>query len=448
VFGIAVALIATICLAAGDNVLLAVFFGALTLVAVASAARPPGVRVTAENQPELWAAVAETAGRVAVTPPQQVWLVHEPEVTLAGRRAQQLRIGLPLLRVLDEHAIRALLAHELAHRTFPKTAVVLELANTWRSVADARIDDDAMPEHRDTEAELRALGVAAEAVTDEAAVNAAGTRRRAAHALAVADQLTWTYDIEFLRRLGLPGSAWWSMTAVGLEDIDDIWQRVIENGVEPFLWDEDEAAEVATRHPPLADDLLVLSEADLTLTTPVSALRLHPLDQRSRRRLARRSLNIPARRYVRWYTVETAPSQWWRDRSARKVERLRTRAAAVLGRDPRDHVELAEVVLLRNEELMRVILGDTNVDVPISETGPDGAAEDQAATQPPVFLDIIEDALQEQGWRIDHPAVRGVLIGPHGERFDARPLQAMADSEAALAAMRAIVTGGAEHRPM
>jgi hypothetical protein len=38
---------------------------------------------------------------------------------------------------------------------------------------------------------------------------------------------------------------------------------------------------------------------------------------------------------------------------------------------------------------------------------------------PPVLGGLVEDRLLRQGWRLEHPAIRGVLIGPDGQRIDA-----------------------------
>lgn len=411
-----------------ENVPLAVIFGGLALLALASSLRRTTVRVSPGDQPELWELVETVARRLGVAPPRRLLLVHQPELSLDGHN---LRLGLPLVRALEADDLAALLAHELAHTTFPRGSEVLTLAKQWRAVAKSRLDEDAKPDDRATEAELRTLGLAVERVADEAAVAAAGIRQRAARAIAVAEQLTWSYRFDFIADLEVPARRLVGLTAVALEDIDDVWRRFLDEGVEVYVWDEDEAASVAARHPPLAEELLRLTEAELTVTAPRSPVRLRPLDQRARRRLARQAFKVPALVWVRWFTVETAPPSWWQARAERAADGVRESAARVLGRDPRDHEELIEVLLLRNREVIQS-------DPVLARLGIE-AVDDADATQPRVLVDIVEEALFARGWRLHHPAVRGVLVSPRGERVDARRLVAMRSSPAALDEVRTIL---------
>ncbi len=430
---------------AGDG-LTAAIFGGIGLLVWLGAAWPVGVRVTQESQPELWAAVTETASRHTVAMPDRVWLVHRPEVTL-GRRGRELRIGLPLLATLDLYEVRALLAHELAHATFPRAPMVLAAANAWRAVAHAPIRSDAgkdpdartAPRADDlaTEAELHEFGVAVERVTDAAAVASAGSGRRAARAIVAADELAMGYEYDFLADLGLPRPRWWSLTQVGIEDLDDWWRTSLREGVAPFIWDEEEAAELAARHPGLAGPALDLTEQDLVLSLPASAIRIRPLRRRERRRLVRHALKLAPMRIVRWHTAASTPPRWWRARAVTEVQRLRPGMIAVLGREPRDHVEMVEVLVLRNGEFMRAQLAALATRFPSlasafampEDLGPD-QGEPTPPRQAPALLAIVEDALLPHGWRLEHPGIRGVLIGPDAARVDARPVLALEDGPA------------------
>jgi hypothetical protein len=51
----------------------------------------------------------------------------------------------------------------------------------------------------------------------------------------------------------------------------------------------------------------------------------------------------------------------------------------------------------------------------------------------------VEDHLLRQGWRLEHPAVRGILIGPTGERLDARSLISGTYAHPDLSALRALL---------
>ena len=68
------------------------------------------------DAPLLFAAVTEVSKRLGVKPPGQIRLTYLPcRGMVAWGRSQALILGLPLLRVLNQYELRAILAHELAH---------------------------------------------------------------------------------------------------------------------------------------------------------------------------------------------------------------------------------------------------------------------------------------------------------------------------------------------
>jgi hypothetical protein len=68
------------------------------------------------DAPLLFEAIDVVSRRLGVKPPGQVRLTYLPCCgVVAWRRSQALLIGLPLLRVLTQAELRAILAHELAH---------------------------------------------------------------------------------------------------------------------------------------------------------------------------------------------------------------------------------------------------------------------------------------------------------------------------------------------
>ncbi|MDX2708630.1 M48 family metallopeptidase [Streptomyces sp. PA03-6a] len=85
--------------------------------------RPAGVRVTADEQPELWARVRRVAEAMETAAPVEIWLVAEPVAAVwqsswvlglvAGRR--RMVLGIPYLTGLTERQIDAVIAHELGH---------------------------------------------------------------------------------------------------------------------------------------------------------------------------------------------------------------------------------------------------------------------------------------------------------------------------------------------
>jgi hypothetical protein len=68
------------------------------------------------DAPLLFSSIDTVARRLGVRPPGQVRLTYLPCCgVVAWGRSQALIIGLPLLRVLTQVELRAVLAHELAH---------------------------------------------------------------------------------------------------------------------------------------------------------------------------------------------------------------------------------------------------------------------------------------------------------------------------------------------
>ncbi|MFD3457935.1 M48 family metalloprotease [Streptomyces sp. NPDC058691] len=84
---------------------------------------PAGVPVTEQQQPGLWAAVRDLAGRYGTRAPDEIVLVGEVNAAvseesrllglIAGRR--RMYIGMPLLAGLTERQLHAVLTHELGH---------------------------------------------------------------------------------------------------------------------------------------------------------------------------------------------------------------------------------------------------------------------------------------------------------------------------------------------
>lgn len=85
--------------------------------------RPAGIRVTAEEQPELWARVRRVAEAMGTAAPVELWLVAEPVAAVwqsswvlglvPGPR--RMVLGMPYLSGLTERRLDAVIAHELGH---------------------------------------------------------------------------------------------------------------------------------------------------------------------------------------------------------------------------------------------------------------------------------------------------------------------------------------------
>lgn len=116
--GTAGAKLAILCLVAG-----AALVAALWRVARAKPEPDPGVIVSPQDAPELWAAVTELAAVADTAAPDEIRLVSDvnaavsEEARLLGLLPgpRRLYLGIPLLMGLDVAQLRSVLAHELGH---------------------------------------------------------------------------------------------------------------------------------------------------------------------------------------------------------------------------------------------------------------------------------------------------------------------------------------------
>ena len=78
---------------------------------------PPGVRVTRETQPRLLALIEDEAAAAAEHPPDEVYVTFEVNAAVdeLGPRRRVMIVGLPLLHLVSERGLRAVIAHELGH---------------------------------------------------------------------------------------------------------------------------------------------------------------------------------------------------------------------------------------------------------------------------------------------------------------------------------------------
>jgi hypothetical protein len=81
----------------------------------------------------------------------------------------------------------------------------------------------------------------------------------------------------------------------------------------------------------------------------------------------------------------------------------------MLGRLPVDDAETAVELLTHRSEILAINYGRPF----------DGG---DSSFMWPVAVGFIESKLLERGWRLDHPAVRGVLRDPGGQLVDVRTL--------------------------
>jgi hypothetical protein len=223
-------------------------------------------------------------------------------------------------------------------------------------------------------------------------------------------------------------------------DLDDGWCRLLHDSdlarddASDVEWDSEEAAVLATAHPGLANALADLGLGSVTFGLAADGVAVAPLTGRAQRRLARRARHIPPQHVVRWTTFGEAPGPWWVRRAAEDARAIRGSVARLLARDPADDTEVVEVIQHRGAEILSA---EYDLD-PAALTGEAAGMDEWAAS---IVATLVEDVLLRQGWRLEHPVIRHVLIGPAGERLDGNRLaKAALDQPDAAAELRAILT--------
>ncbi|MEV0610314.1 hypothetical protein AB0I61_28515 [Polymorphospora rubra] len=367
-----------------------------------------GVPITEASQPALRQLVTEVARWLDLPPDTPARLTLEPEIAAGfdARRTRRLSIGLPLLACLNVAEVRALVGHELTllHRPDARQ-VIRTLARRSQAVLDEEYEDGrARRRARATRRKLDPLAAEVQHGADGAAITAAGGREPAARAFALAGLVQDEY-VTFMVESGVPPYAL-RLFEAGISDLDDGWRRTLRRGVAESLWDADAAALLATVHPRLAETMTALGAGPLPLAEAARPVPVSPLTVREQRRLVRELRAIDPLKIVRWTTFQDAPASWWRRRAAKYAKSVRADVATLLGREPVDDVETIGVLRSRGRELTALAFG-----VPVEEvTGDAGPDEPQ--------MWLLEDHLLRRGWRLEHPAVRGVLVAPDGRRVD------------------------------
>jgi hypothetical protein len=325
---------------------------------------PRGSRVTVDRHADLHALVHDTAARVGLPPPGRVCLTGRAEVLAVVRdRSLELHVGQPLVRCLTADELSALIAHELSILSHRHAWLLSRLRAKWLSAVDDP-DLDLSELEAGRMHQLRAVATPMEELADGAASAAAGPAT-AARAIVLA-AVAGSAHLGYAQSMGLPGS-WWADRAIS--DLDEGWRRLLSAGrADPGRsWDATWAAELAARHPFLAAEIESLVGQEPGVAMAPSPVRLDDLTVWEERRLARNVLDLEPLG-IRWRTVATAPPRWWLLRAARDARKARRAVAA--GKPP-----------------------------------PPGAS-----------ASLAEDELMRQRWRLEHPALRGALIGPDGER--------------------------------
>jgi hypothetical protein len=383
----------------GDRLLFAISAALFVILLLTGNARPrPGVPVD-DRQPGLQALVRDVAAAIGAPVPDRVWLTGAPVIAANayGPGRTELRIGLPLVRCLPVLEVRALLGHELSLLSEPHPWTVVKAHALWKSNMDRASIGRRVPRGADA---VAAFVADPERRADHAAEVAAG-RVAAVRAVVDADVALNGHEL-FVAIGATPPQRWWYAWRTVIEDMDDGWCRYLAHGEAAEYYVSEALPSLTTLHPYL------MTAADVparVVLAPVAEVPVEPLTRSHQRRLVRRLLEIRPQHIVQWATFATAPERWWRRRAARDAADAHADVAIMLGRLPVDDAETAVALITRRSEILAIKLGH-----PVS-------AED-ALTMSPAAVQFVESKLLEKGWRLDHPAVRGVLRDPGGRVVD------------------------------
>jgi hypothetical protein len=371
-------------------------YGAVTVVSDLLGGRGY-VRVTEASQPALHALVDTVAARLGLRRPRRVRLVAEAKVVAhVSIRRRELRIGQALLPCVTEAELAALIGAELSLLAQRRAWRAVRMRAVWVDVGERMTDDEERtPKDLNRWRALAPFGAAVIAEADRAAATAAGGDEVAARAIVLADLAGLAHYL-YLTECGPPPGK----RRYAILDLDDGWRRHLDHGVRDTWWDKRSVEDLAPLHPGLAGTLAVLAPPE-RLTLAAGAVRIAPIPEKQRRRLAR-DLHPHSREGVTWTTFERAPAQWWLDRAAADAAAVCASAAAWAD-GPITDVFTAVGALARG-------VGRLDPTAPMSAEQVDDVLDGAAL--------LIEHALLDRGWRLRHPAVRGVLVGPAGTVVD------------------------------
>lgn len=97
---------------------------------------PPGVRVTEAEQLRLVTMIEDEARAIGARVPDEVYATLDANAGVTQRRGRRVMlIGLPLLYIVSERGIRAVIAHELAHYAGGDTRMGPWIARTYDGIA-------------------------------------------------------------------------------------------------------------------------------------------------------------------------------------------------------------------------------------------------------------------------------------------------------------------------
>jgi hypothetical protein len=286
----------------------------------------------------------------------------------------ELQIGLSALSVLSRGQLEALVAHELAPLRYRNAGLVLRLRSIYES--DRKAPDTQAVRREGTLFRLANFWSTVDSDADAAAIRFGGVGNAAAAVATVALGAGANVRYSFNQRPPDGHS--------GIQDLDDGWRRTLAH--HSFTTDDGKDWDTqASEHTTLAAAIQEVGAVRLRLAD--DRVELVQLSEHDQRELAQRSLLLVSPfilwrvRRIRWYTFAAAPPQWWIARAEFGVEFVRN-----------------ELEIPAEADLLEA-LDDT----------------DEGVEALKMYAEL---QLLKGGWRLESPAVRGVLLSPAGQRID------------------------------
>jgi hypothetical protein len=323
---------------------------------------PPGGRpLTATTQPALHRLVQDCAARLGVPAPQQIWLGPDTVVEGGfGRRGTGLVVGLPVAWSLSRAELTALIEHELAALAATPTRAEARRYRRWARAKDIVVpyDDGERPPRSAARAvhRLEPRAGLVERAADGACADAVVAARAFVRLARLSEDLLM-FALEVQGALSSYGGLrFW------VSDLHDGWRRRLDAEaawavrIDGEVIDLGEAEMTGKRHPLLATAARSLVGQPLDLRPAAEPVEVRPLTIQEQRELAKAFRSES--RYVRWRTFATVPATMWRRDAIRQARLVLAPVARVLGREPADYAEAADVIRSRPAEVTGLPIED------------------------------------------------------------------------------------------
>jgi hypothetical protein len=368
--------------------------------------RTAGLRVTSRTQPALFEHVAAVAARLGAPMPRRVWLTGNASVKTGSWPWRDLLIGEAFVDAMPAVHLSALVGHELTILAQPRSWLTRLVHDAWSSRAGQEETSATDKVVLDGSA---AFASSVDESADRAAVVAAGSGAVSAEAFARADLLGLEHFI-YRQRVGELAA-----TALRILDVDEGWRQLLATGRGFFAPDVWNPERLPKTHPGLA--YAFAEVPPLRLGQPVDRVPLAPLSDADRRRLfgVRRTSVF---RRVPWRTFADVSPELVNDLAHKKFEEARDWVEQLLGRPVDDDAEVISVLVHRADDLEAQALREIGW---VDEDDVDDRDDEGRSSW--LLIESAEFLLLGEDWRLEHPAVSGIVISPDGRRVDLRPMR-------------------------